>query len=81
MNFIIFDNRFERFHEANRLKWRSLYGFHMDPSTFRMKILEISALAAKRYLDVTKTVPDVKIMLFCKVLPGLDQNSISHQFL
>ena len=44
---------FERFQEANRIQIRSFCGFGMDPSNFRMKIHEISALAAKRYLNVS----------------------------
>ena len=48
----------------------------MDPSNFRMKIHEISALAAKRSLDVIRSAPDVKITLFRKVLPGRAQNVI-----
>ena len=80
-DFIIFAHRFERFQEANRFKWRSFHGFRMDPSNFRMKIHEISALTTKRYLDVTKTVPDVKITLFCKVLPGRAQKLIFRRFL
>jgi len=66
---IIFAHCFERFQEANRIQIRLFYEFGMDPSNFRMKIHEISALGAKRYLNVTKIVPDVKIMFFCKVLP------------
>ena len=38
-----------------------------------MKIHEIAALGRKRYRNVTKSVPDVKITLFCKVLPGRAQ--------
>ena len=67
--FLFFACYFDRFKEAIRFKTRSFHGFSMDPSNFRMKIHEISALTTKRYLDVTKTVPDVKITLFCKVLP------------
>ena len=67
--------------EANRFKTRSFSGFGMDPSNFWMKIHEISALGTKRYRNVTKSVPDVKIMLFCKVLPGRTQNCIFRRFL
>ena len=31
----------------------------MDPSNFRMKIHEISALAAKRYVNESRSVPDI----------------------
>ena len=65
---------FDRFKEAIRFKTRSFHGFSMDPSNFRMKIHEISALAAKRSLDVIRSAPDVKITLFRKVLPGRAQN-------
>ena len=75
-DFIIFAHRFERFQEANRIQIRSYYEFGSDPSNFRMKIHEISALAVKRYRNVAKSVPDVKITLFCKVLPGRAQKLI-----
>ena len=80
MNFIIFADRFERFQEAIRVKCRSFHGFGMDPSNFRMKIHEISALGAKRDLGVARSAPGVKIAVFCKVLPGRAQNSIFHHF-
>ena len=63
-DFIVFARRFERFQEANGCETRSFSGFCMRPSNFRMKIHEISALGAKRYRNMTKTVPDVKITLF-----------------
>ena len=72
---------FDRFKEAIRFKTRSFHGFSMDPSNFRMKIHEISALAAKRSLDVIRSDPDVKITLFRKVLPGRAQNVIFFGFL
>ena len=61
---------------TNRIQIRSFCGFYTDPSNFRMKIHEISALAVKRYRHVAKSVPDVKITLFCKMLPGRAQNVI-----
>ena len=39
----------------------------MDPTNFRFKIHEISAIGAKCYLNVARSVPDMKIMEFCKV--------------
>ena len=80
-DFVDFAHRFARFQQANRFKTRSFSGFGMDPSNFRMKIHEISALGAKRYRNVTKSVPDVKITLFCKVLLGRAQNCIFRRFL
>ena len=53
----------------------------MDPTNFRIKILEISTLGAKCYLNVARSAPDMKIMEFCKVLPGRAQNVISHGLL
>ena len=41
----------------------------MDPTNFRIKILEISTLGAKCYLNVARSAPDMKITTFCKVLP------------
>ena len=79
--FIVFAHRFERFQEANRFETRSFSGFDMDPSNFRMKIHEISAFGAKRYRNVTKSVPDVKITRFCKVLYGRAKNCIFRWFL
>ena len=79
--FIVFAHRFARFQEANRFETRSFSGFGMDPSNFRMKIHEISALNPKRYRNVTKSVPDVKITLFSKGLPGRGQNCIFRGFL
>ena len=55
--------------------------FCMDPINFRFKIHEISAIRAKCYLNVARSAPDMKIMEFCKVLPGRAQNMISHAFL
>ena len=52
----------------------------MDPSNFRLKIYEISTLGAKCYLDVAKSVPDMKIRVFWKVLPGRGQNTNFHAF-
>ena len=78
---IIFAHRFERFQEANRIQIRSFCGFGMDPSNFRMKIHEISALAVKRYLNESRSVPDVKITFFRKVLPGRAQKVIFRRFL
>ena len=54
--------------------------FSMDPSNFRLKIHEISTLGAKCYLDVVKSVPDMKIRIFCKVLPGRSQNAKFYAF-
>ena len=71
---------FERFEVPNRFETRSFSGFGMDPSNFRMKIHEISALSPKRYRNVIKSVPDVKSTLFCKVLPGRAQNCIFADF-
>ena len=79
--FIGFAHRFARFQEANRFETRSFSGFGMDPSDFRMKIYEISALGPKRYRNVIKSVPDVKTTLFCKVLPGRAQECILRRFL
>ena len=79
--FLIFAYRFEHPQEANRFKTRSFSGFPIDPSNFRVKIHEISMLGAKRYLNVTRSAPDVKITLFCKVLPGRGQNVIFRRFL
>ena len=45
----------------------------MDPTNFRVKIHEISALGAKRDLNVARSAPDVKISLFGKVLPELSK--------
>ena len=73
---IFFACYFDRFKDAIRFKTRSFHGFSMDPSNFRMKFHEISALAAKRSLDVIRSAPDVKITLFRKVLPGRAQNVI-----
>ena len=56
-------------------------GFCMDPTNFRFKIHKISAIGAKCYLNVARSVPDMKIMEFCKVLPGRAQNVISHGLL
>ena len=53
----------------------------MDPTNFRFKIHEISAIGAKCYLNVAKSAPDMKIMEFCKVLRGRAQNVISHALL
>ena len=53
-------------------------GFCMDPINFRVKIHEISALDAKRDLNVARSAPGVKIALFCKVFPGRAQNTIFH---
>ena len=64
----------------NRSK-SSKTGFCMDPTNFRFKIHEISAIGAKCYLNVAKSAPDMKIMEFCKVLPGRAQNVISHALL
>ena len=55
--------------------------FCMHPSNFGVKIHETSVLGAKRYRNVTKIIPDVKVILFCKVLPGHAQNLISRRFL
>ena len=55
--------------------------FCMHPSNFRMKIHEISVLGAKRYRNVTKIIPDVKIARFCKMLHGRAQNLIFRRFL
>ena len=51
------------------------------PEQFQMKIQGISALAAKLYLDVCRSVPDMKLTLFCKVSPWRAQNLISRRFL
>ena len=64
----------------NRSK-SSKTGFCMDPTNFRFKIHEISAIVAKCYLNVARSAPDMKIMEFCKVLPGRAQNLISHTLL
>ena len=53
----------------------------MDPTNFRFKIHEISAIGAKCDLNVARSAPDMKIMEFCKVLPGRAQNVISHALL
>ena len=53
----------------------------MDPNNFQLKINEISMLGAKCYLDVARNAPDMKIIEFCKVLPGRAQNLISYVFL
>ena len=49
----------------------------MDPTNFRFKIHEISAIGAKCYLNVANSAPDMKIRIFCKVLPRRAQNAIS----
>ena len=56
-------------------------GFHIDPINFELKIHEISALGGNRYLNVVRSAPDMKIALFCKVLPGRVPNTIFHRFL
>ena len=53
----------------------------MDPNNFRLKIHEISMLGAKCYLDVARNAPDMKIIEFCKLLPGRAQNIIFYAFL
>ena len=55
--------------------------FFMDPNNFRLKINEISMLGAKCYLNVLRSAPDMKIIEFCKVLPGRAQNMIFNAFL
>ena len=52
----------------------------MDPTNFRIKILEISTLGAKCYLNVARSAPDMKIKTFCKVLPVRAQNANFHAF-
>ena len=47
----------------------------MNPSNFRFKIHEFSTLVAKCYRNVAKTVPDMKIRIFRKVLPWRGQNA------
>ena len=62
-------------------KYVHFLGFCMDPTNFRFKIHEISVLGTKCYLNVAKSAPDMKIMEFCKVLPGRAQNANFHVFL
>ena len=76
----VFAQRFERFQEANGFQMRSFSCISMDPSNFRFKIHKISTLGAKCYLGVVKSVPDMKIRIFCKVLPGRGQNVNFHAF-
>ena len=52
----------------------------MDPTNFRIKILETSTLGAKCYLNVARSAPDMKITTFCKVLPERAQNANFHAF-
>ena len=63
----------------NRSK-SSKTGFCMDPTNFRFKIHEISAIGAKCYLNVARSAPDMKITTFCKVLPERAQNANFHAF-
>ena len=55
--------------------------FCMDPNNFRIKIHEISVLGAKRYQNVAKNAPDMKIQVFSKVLPRRGQNTTFCAFL
>ena len=54
--------------------------FCMDPTNFRFKIHEISAIGAKCYLNVARSAPDMKIMEFCKVLLDRAQNIPKRDF-
>ena len=49
--------------------------FSMDPNNFRVKNHENLRFRAKCYLGVAKSVSDIKIRTFCKVLPGRSQNA------
>ena len=68
-------------HECKNRSKSSKTGFCMDPTNFRFKIHEISTIGAKCYLKVARSVPDMKIMEFCKVLPGRAQNGDFYAFL
>ena len=74
----VFAYAFERFQDAIGFKTRS---FSWISHRSDLKIHEISALGAKYYLNVVRSAPDMKIALFCIVLPGRAPNTIFHRLL
>ena len=80
-NFAVFDHIWHDSTEHFAFRPVDFSAFGMDPDDFLLKIHEISAFRAKRFLGVARSDPELKINVFFKVFLERDQIANFNRFL